>query len=103
MTKRTTAETATHLKEILNLKFGGKPSGRFQISHGNLLKLAGHKIFPHDFIEQLKIEAIDVGIAIIDLGTSFAVIDLSILEGFRNVPPAVIDKMVKTQKGGYTH
>ncbi len=95
MTKRTALETATLLKEVFNLKFGGKPSGRYQISHAHLLKLAGHRIFSQDFLEQLIIDGFDQGIAIIDIGTSFAVIELSILEGFRNVPPSVIEKNAK--------
>ena len=95
MTKRTAQETATLLKEIFNLKFGGKPSGRYQISHAHLLKLAGHKIFSQGFLEQLVIEGFDQGVAIIDIGTSYAVIELSILEGFRNVPPAAIEKISK--------
>lgn len=95
MTKRTALETATLLKEIFNLKFGGKPSGRYQISHGNLLRLTGHRIFSQDFLEQLIIEGLDQGITIIDIGTSFAVIELSILEGFRNVPHNVIEKISK--------
>jgi hypothetical protein len=92
MTKRTAFETATLLKEIFVQKFGGKPSGRYQIYRGHLLKLAGHRIFPPSFLEQLTIEGLDLGIAIVDIGTSFAVIELSVLEGFRNVPHAVIEK-----------
>ena len=95
MTKRTPLETANLLKEIFKENFGGKPSGRYQISRKHLLQLAGYKVFPSLFLDHLIFDGLEVGIVIFDIGAGFAVTELSIFEGYRNVPPAVIEKIIE--------
>ncbi len=95
MQKRTSLETAQLLNKLFNIKFGGKLSGRYQISRKHLLKISGYKVFPNAFLDQLFLDGLDIGFIVIDIGSSYAVIEFSILEGYRNVPPSVIEKILK--------
>lgn len=93
MTKLTANETVALLKELFEIKYGGKEQGRFKISIDNLLELSGHTLFTRSFIEELEAQAAEEGIMLINIGSFYAIMELSILKGYRNVPPHVVLKI----------
>ncbi len=95
MTKLTANETVALLKELFEFNFGGKEKGRFKISIDKLLELSGHTLFTRRFFEELEAQAAEEGIMLINIGSFYAVIELDILKGYRNVPPHVVLKILK--------
>jgi len=94
MAKLTAKETVELLKEVFKQDFGGKENGRYKISIERLLHLTGHQVLSLAFITELMEEAIDEGIILINTGASYSVIEMSIVRGYRNVPPSVISNLL---------
>ncbi len=93
ITKLTPEETATTLKSMLGMKFWGKEAGRFKITRELLGKLTGRRFIKEEFIAAVAEAGMDQGISVIDIGDAFAVLETHILEGFRTVPPAIVQKI----------
>ena len=82
------------LKQISTSHFGGKPNGRFKISYQRMQQITGVIIINDDFVRLLTEQCLKYGISLINLGNEFAVMNLTILTGFRNVPQSVIEKVI---------
>lgn len=85
----------SRLSKIYEMEFGGKPNGRFKICYQRMQQITGKTIISQTFFTQLQECAFNSGFTIINLGSEFAVIETSILSGYRNVPQGVIDKILK--------
>ncbi len=83
------------LKTISTLDFGGKSSGRYKISYKRMQQITGKTILNENFIELLSDHCLMYGISIINLGSEFAIIETGILNGYRNTPQGIVDKIIK--------
>ena len=85
----------TRLRKISIMEFGGKPYGRFKISYKRMQQITGKTILNDSFIDYLSEHCLMAGMAVINLGSEFAVIETGILSGYRNVPQGIIEKVLK--------
>lgn len=95
MSKLSVKETVSLLKELFKISFGGKEGGRYKISIERLLHLSGSQFSSPRWIEEIQEEAAEQGVAIINVGASYSVIEMTILKGYRNVPPSVVESLHK--------
>lgn len=95
MNKRDIDEIVNNLKSFFTIPFGGKPDGRYQISRERLRKLSGRPFLKDTFLADLIETAFASGLVIIDIGDAFAVIESSIVTGYRNLPPAILEKAIR--------
>lgn len=92
----TEEQVAEHLLGIYERSFSGKNRGRFQISKGNLLRLAGRRRFTAGFLEKVENELFEEGFKFTELPEDyFAVIDLEVMAGYRKAPKSLIDEIIE--------
>ena len=90
---RSPNEVAEMLQLIMTEKFAGKTETRYQISRERLAQLSDRKTLRLPFLEELHDACLDLGLLFIDLDTTFAIQELSIVRNYRNVPPYIIAKL----------
>lgn len=92
---KTAADVAIMLSDIYETAFGGKERGRFRISRNNLKLLADRKVIKQSFVDELKEEAWEYELVVVDLEDGFVVIDVNLLDSYRFAPKNVVKEIVE--------
>ena len=92
---KTAADVAIMLSDIYETAFGGKERGRFRISRNNLKILADRKVIKQSFVDELKEEAWEYELVVVDLEDGFVVIDVNLLDSYRFAPKNVVKEIVE--------
>lgn len=98
---KTAADVAIMLSDIYETAFGGKERGRFRISRNNLKILADRKVIRQSFVDELKEEAWEYELVVVDLEDGFVVIDVNLLDSYRFVPKNVAKEVVEEFEDEY--
>ncbi len=88
-------KVAKILKDLYSKKFWSKPKGKYQITKEHLIQLTGQKTIDDSQINNIKHKLEQLGFVIIDIGASFAIIEMKILSGFRKVPKRIIEEYIE--------
>ena len=94
MAIKSAQEIAHILKEIINLEFGGKERGRFQISRSKLRALSARKRIGDSFVFELTEACFENGLVFIDIGDFYAVLECPTMHNYRRVPTNIIKKYI---------
>ncbi len=83
--RRSAGELAEALVALHGAGFAGRPGGKYRISRKFLRQLAGRRKLSEAFVAEVAAEVFERGYVLVDLETHYAVLDQSLIEGFRRV------------------
>lgn len=78
--------------DLYEAPFRGKSRGRFAITRAQVKQALGVEKLHASTVERLQDEALNLGLAIIDLDDVFACAEVGVLRKYRRPPRALFDK-----------